>query len=273
VVRMPDRLRGLSPRRRALVTGLAAVVVAACLAGVVLAGLARLGGERSRPAQDRPGPVFLLPGYGGGTAGLDALAGRIRATGRAATVLRPPGDGTGDLAEQARLLDRAVEQALDGGAPSVDVVGYSAGGVVARLWVADHDGAAKARRIVTLASPHHGTRLAGAGTALAPAACPAACQQLAPGSMVMRRLEREPLAAAPAWMSVWTARDEVVTPPESSRLDGALNVELQAVCPDETVAHGDVPGNALVAGIVLDALGAAPLVPPAAADCERLRRG
>ncbi|GAA4095056.1 esterase/lipase family protein [Actinomadura miaoliensis] len=90
-------------------------------------------------------PPALVPGYGGG----------------AAFVLDLPGDGTGDLREQARALDRRLGEALRGGAPSVDVVGHSAGGVVARLWAAEHDGARKARRIVSLGSPHRGAQLAG----------------------------------------------------------------------------------------------------------------
>lgn len=264
----------LSPRRRALVVGLTGIaVLAATLAGLasLRAALPRATGDEPYPPQDRPGPVLLVPGYGGAAGALERLAARLRAAGRPATVVRLPGEGTGDLAAQADVLDRAVRDALDDGGPSVDLVGYSAGGVVVRLWLAEHDGERKARRVVTLGSPHHGTRVAGLGAAFTPDACPDACRQLAPGSSLLARLDRAPVPDRPPWLSVWTTRDEVVTPPDSARLDGAVNAALQSVCPDETVDHGGLPTAPLVTGLVLRALGPDPLAAPAAADCAELR--
>jgi triacylglycerol lipase len=249
------------------------VALAALLA---VAAVAAAGALTSEPAleaaapQDSPGPVLLVPGYGGGTAGLEVLADALRATGRSASVVSLPDGGTGDLQAAAEALAVAVDQALaSSGAPSVDVVGYSAGGLIARLWASEH--AEQARRVVTLGSPHHGTRIAALGAALAPDSCPVACQQLVPGSPLLDELnEDDETPGGPQWMSLWTSQDEVVTPPESARLEGAVNVVLQDVCPGTAVSHGQMPTAPLVRGLVLRALSAEPLQAPAAADCERL---
>jgi triacylglycerol esterase/lipase EstA (alpha/beta hydrolase family) len=241
--------------------------------------VAALVGARRRvpsgfPAQSRPGPVILVPGYGGSQVALSRLADRVRATGRTAVVLSLPDGGTGDLAKQAGALDAAVHAAIssDGSAGrSVDIIGYSAGGVVVRLWVARHGGVHLARRVVTLGSPLHGARIAGVGSTLVPDACPTACGQLVPGSALLAQLDREPLPGRLPWLSIWTDDDETVTPPDSARLAGAVNVPLQSICPDARVSHGELPTDPLVTGLVLSAVDAAPLTTPGPEDCARLR--
>ncbi len=257
----------MSPARRLLLAAVAALLV---LTGGAAAVLSSSRAPAVPAPQDQPGPVLLVPGYGGGTEGLEVLAAAVRATGRSATVVRLPEQGTGDLQRAADVVAAAVDEALRAsGAPSVDVVGYSAGGVVARLWTQDH--AAQARRVVTLGSPHHGTRVAALGAALAPGSCPVACQQLVPGSPLLDGLnDDDETPAGPQWLSLWTERDQVVTPPESARLEGAVNVELQDVCPGAAVDHGGLPTAPLVRGLVLQALSAASLSAPTSADCARL---
>jgi hypothetical protein len=245
----------MSPRRRLFLAAVAtvAVLLVGSVAWLVLRP-ASGGPPVAAPAQDRPGPVLLVPGYGGGTGGLNVLARRLRSAGREVTVVPLPGDGTGDLAISARVLDGYVTRALRDGAPSVDIVGYSAGGIVARLWVQTFDGAGKARRVVTLGSPHHGARLAAVGAAAFPGACPIACQELAPGSAFLARLTA-PVRTPPEWLSLWTTDDATVTPPDSARLPGAVNVALQSLCPTARVSHSQLPTDPLVAQVVLGALG------------------
>ena len=254
----------MSPRRRLLILVTAAAVAVAFLL-VVGVRLVRDDDSGSRPDQAVPGAVLLVPGYGGAQGSLSRLAEQLGATGRTATVLTLPGNGTGDLLVQADALDDAVHEAVRGGAPSVDVIGYSAGGVVARLWVDRHDGAAVARRVVTLGSPLHGARIAAVGAAFAPDACPTACRQLAPGSSVLDDLADSDLPRGLPWLSIWTENDETVQPPDSARLDGAVNVSLQSLCPQARVSHGGLPTDPLVTALVLGAVGTAPLTVPA--DC------
>jgi len=257
-------LGGLSPRRRMLVVTLALLVAAGIAVAAVKAGSGRP--VRGYPPQNQPGPVLLVPGYGGRTGSLLALAARIRSTGRAATVVRLPGNGTGDLNADASVLNGAVTRALDSGAPSVDVIGYSAGGVVVLLWARRDDGSAKARRVITLGSPFHGATIAAGAEGFVPGACPAACQQLVPGSRLLAGLDATPVPGRPRWVSLWTT-DDRVTPPGSARLSGAINVPVQSICPGAQISHDQLPTNPVVAAIVLQAIGPGPVRRPGPADC------
>ena len=249
---------------------IAAAVLVLALVGTAVAVLLTRGGTDTPTAhrvgvpQDKPGPVLLVPGYGGSTASLDRLAETLRAAGRTAIVVQLPGGGTGDLRVQARAVGVAARNALAAGAPSVDVVGYSAGGVVVRLWIRDDGGAAVTRRVVTLGSPHHGTDVAALAVAVVGSACPTACRQLAPGSPLLERLNTgDETPAGPRWESIWTTGDELVTPADSARLTGALDVVVQQVCPGRQVAHGQLPTDPAVQLLVLAALAVAPPHRPA----------
>src|SRR5215213_1003182 len=170
-------LEALAPARRrfVLATAVLATVVVASVGGLLVARA--VDGTDPVP-QGRLGPVVLVAGYGGGTEVFGDLLRALEDRGREAAVVAPVDANTGDLDDQAARLAEAVDEVIDRtGARSVDVVGYSAGGVVARLWVRDHGGDQQARRVLTLGSPHHGTDLAGLG---AVAGCPTACEQLAP---------------------------------------------------------------------------------------------
>jgi uncharacterized alpha/beta hydrolase family protein len=250
----------MSPARRRLLLALAALVLAGAVAAVVTLVVSSGGDERVRAAdRTTAGAVVLVPGYGGSTGALQTLADRLTAAGRTATVVDLPDDGTGDLAAQADVLDAAVQRALRAGAPSVDLVGYSAGGVVTRIWLAD-GGAADTRRVVTLGSPHHGTTLAAAGTTVGTSACPQACRQLTPGSRLLADLPET--LPGPAYLSLWTTEDTTVEPPDSARLQGATNVVLQDVCPGARTSHGDLPRDPKVQAIVVAALSGPALTAP-----------
>lgn len=269
---LTTRIAGLSPRRRVFVAGMSVVVTAAALLAGLQAGGVFSTQPPSRPAASARTDVVLVPGYGGSRQALDALADRIRHTGMSAQVVTLPGNGTGDLTAQAAVLSTYVNRALHAGAGRVDVIGYSAGGVVTRWWVTQDGGAQKVQRVITLGSPLNGTRTAAAGNAADPSACPMACQELVPGSTLLTKLRAAPLGAKPGWLSLWTTDDQVVTPPDSARLTGAVNVPLQTVCRGVVIAHGGLPTSPLVIGIVLRALRAGPLTAPRPADCGALQR-
>jgi len=259
-------LDALSPQRRRVVllaAGLALLLV------LVLGVTAALKLRTDAPAPPGvPGPVLLVPGYGGRGASLETMAATLRSAGREVVVVPPVGDGTGDLRAQAEHLDEVARQVTrDRGAPSVDVVGYSAGGVVARLWVRDEGGAGLARRVLTLGSPQHGTSQAALGAELA-GGCPEACEQLVPDSDLLRRLNaRDETPAGPAWVTIRSSADQVVTPVDSAALAGALNLVVQDACPAARTSHPELPTDPYVLATTVAVLGPGAPAAPARPTC------
>jgi len=259
---------GLAPaRRRWLVAVLASVVAVALAITVVVFVQAR--SESPEVVQDDLGPVVLLSGYGGNVGALDPVALILQSQGRHVEVFPPVGDNTGDLLEQAAEFDRyATDLIAAENASSIDVVGYSAGGVVARLWVREHEGAARARRVVTLGSPHHGTGVSALATEAG--GCPRACEQMRPDSDLLRRLNAgDETPPGPQWVTVRTQNDQTVTPPQSAELQGALNVAVQQLCPGATTSHGELASSSATLAVLAEVLGPeAPRVPEAdTVDC------
>jgi triacylglycerol esterase/lipase EstA (alpha/beta hydrolase family) len=166
-------------------------------------------------------------------------------------------------------VDAAVRRT---GASQVDVVGFSAGGIVARLWVRDLASPSLARHVVLLGTPNHGAGLAEEARTLDPGRCLLACEQLAPTSPLLARLNRgDETPEGPTWTTVWSSGDEVVTPPVSARLEGAVNVRVQDVCPDARLSHGDLARDPLALGLVVRALQGRLDHQPGRGDCEELR--
>lgn len=236
----------LSGRRRAFFGGLA-LVVSLAIAAVAISV------SRSTPATRAVGvPIVVVPGYGGDARSVRTLLGALGITGRSVHVVVGADSGRGPVAESATLLDRAIR---DLGTDEVDLIGYSAGGVVVRYWSAQEDRSADPRRIVTIGSPHHGTSLAAGLTGLSPADCVAACAELRPGSDLLRRLgDPDETPTDAVWTSVWTADDETVVPPETASLSGAANVRLQDLCPGVRVTHSGLVTDQLPLRVVVAAI-------------------
>lgn len=259
----------LSPARRRFL--LLVVALAVATAAVVAAVVVRRATDTLDPVpQGSPGPVLVVPGYGGSLRSLDPLVARLREQGRDTSVVPLAGDGTGDLEVQAQVLADAAQAALArSGAESVDVVGYSTGGVVARLWVRDFGGAEIARRVLTIGSPHHGTNVAEVASEVVPGLCTGACEQLEPDSDLLRALNAgDETPDGPRFVSIWTSADELVTPPESAELDGALNIAVQDMCPASRVSHRGLPSDPVVLDTIVLELGVAPPAVPPRPDCS-----
>jgi triacylglycerol esterase/lipase EstA (alpha/beta hydrolase family) len=265
---MGAMLRALSPRRRLL-------VVAVALAVVAVAGLAaalRLVGPRDRgagTAATAVTPVVLVPGYGGTPASLSVLERRLRNPLRPVVVADLPNRGTGEMDDSVRALGRTVSAT---GTRKVDLVGYSAGGIVVRAWLRQAGNAARARHVVLLGTPNHGAELASLAGTIDPSLCAATCADLESGSPFLARLNAgDEAPPGPDYVTVWTQRDQTVTPPASAVLEGAVNVRVQDVCADAAFGHGGLVRDPLALGLVVRAVEGGLSKAPGSVDCQPLR--
>jgi triacylglycerol lipase len=84
------------------------------------------------------------------------------------------------------------------------------GGLAARAYL-DRHGAGRVAKLITLATPHHGTWLARLGIGRD-------ARQMQPGSTWLSALK--PVAADLPALAIWSPVDNFVAPQESARLDG-----------------------------------------------------
>lgn len=125
----------------------------------------------------------------------------------------------------------------------VSLVGHSLGGLVARWWVQEMGGHARADRVVTLATPHAGTKL--------PRVAPVpVASVLRPGSPVLSRLAagRDRARHLPH-VAVVAGQDGMVTPPSS-----AAALEDAEVAWLDDLGHNEMLFDARVHEIVVRAL-------------------
>jgi hypothetical protein len=203
----------------------------------------------SRPAPTPRVPVILLHGYLGNRGYLRPLVRALEARG-IGPVFVPTASAVLDPIEDYALeLHDHVERIVEGtGQPRVVLVGHSMGGLAARTYVAKH-GASRVARIVTLGTPHHGSRLAWLGWG-------ANAREMRPGSAFLAGLERsEGEARSPVAASIYSPHDNMVMPQASSRLEGARNIAIPGV---GHIAMLRSPRLLEALLVELDAAGAAP---------------
>jgi hypothetical protein len=120
---------------------------------------------------------------------------------------------THDVHRAAGRLSTLVEElCAETGHDRVHLVGHSMGGLVARYYVQCLGGDDRVHTVVTLGTPHAGTRAARlfVGKALS---------QLRPGSRLMAELAEPAPGCATRFVAYWSDIDHVVVPKESARLD------------------------------------------------------
>ena len=166
-------------------------------------------------------PVVLVHGYCSNRGYFRHLARRLEAHG-AAPVFTPSFTSIFAPIERfaAELHDEIERICTATGAAQVALVCHSMGGLAARSYLSGH-GAARVRKLVTIASPHDGTVLARLGGGRNGRQMRRASEFLA----ALRDREGG-RGAGCATTSIYTPQDNLVAPPGSSVLAWARNVAL-----------------------------------------------
>ncbi|CAM5713251.1 alpha/beta fold hydrolase [Streptomyces violaceorubidus] len=121
---------------------------------------------------------------------------------------------TCDIRTAAELLGRHIEEICERtGSERVDVVGHSLGGLIARYYVQRLGGDLRVRTLVTLGTPHAGTKVVPLANAHP------IVRQMRPGSAVIEELTHPAPGCRTRFVSFWSDLDRVMDPLETACLD------------------------------------------------------
>lgn len=121
----------------------------------------------ARPTPERPYPVVLIHGTISSKTVWQNLVSRLRDDGFAVFAPDYGRHGTAEMHRSATDLAAYIEQVLAAtGAPEVDIVAHSQGGLLARYLVNKMDFSSRVHHLVTLSAPHHGTTVSAQLTSL-----------------------------------------------------------------------------------------------------------
>jgi triacylglycerol esterase/lipase EstA (alpha/beta hydrolase family) len=148
-----------------------------------------------------------------------------------------------EIDDNAPAIARRIDEILAAtGATQVILIGHSMGGLSLRAYLRRY-GRDKVARLISLGSPHQGTRLAPLGLG-------ANARQMRVGSAWLAALGAVPLP--PGSVSIWSCNDNYVFPHRAcSTLEGAANVTVGGV------AHLGMGFSPAVLGALLAALDSA----------------
>ncbi len=184
-------------------------------------------------------PVLLLHGFVDNRSAFALLRRSLLRNGWSRVQALNYSPLTGDIRTAAKLLGPHIEQVCEeSGHSRVDIVGHSLGGLIARYYVQCLGGDAQVRTLVTLGTPHSGTR---AVPALAPHPL---ARQMRPGSPVLEELAGPVRGCRTRFVAFWSDLDQLMIPVESARLEHpdlrARNVRVRGIGHLALPVHGSV---------------------------------
>ncbi|WP_030671549.1 lipase family alpha/beta hydrolase [Streptomyces cellulosae] len=179
------------------------------------------------PQEAKP-PVVLLHGFIDNRSVFVLLRRSLAQHGRQQIESLNYSPLTCDIRTAAALLGRHIEEICERtGSRQVDVVGHSLGGLIARYYVQRLGGDLRVRTLVTLGTPHSGTRVAPLANAHP------IVRQMRPGSELIEELTLPAPGCRTHFVSFWSDLDHLMDPLETACVEHpdliAENVRVSGV--------------------------------------------
>ncbi|WP_371527689.1 alpha/beta fold hydrolase [Streptomyces sp. NBC_01283] len=198
------------------------------------------------PAEGRP-PVVLLHGFIDNRSVFVLLRRSLAQHGGQHVESLNYSPLTCDIRTAAELLGRHIEEICERtGHHQVDIVGHSLGGLIARYYAQRLGGDERVRTLVTLGTPHEGTRVVPLADAHP------IVRQMRPGSDVIEELREPAPGCRTRFVSFWSDLDQLMTPLETACVNHpdliAQNVRVSGV------GHLALPVHPAVAAGIRQAL-------------------
>ncbi|GAA3771177.1 esterase/lipase family protein [Streptomyces phyllanthi] len=165
------------------------------------------------PTEAKP-PVVLLHGFIDNRSVFVLLRRSLTQHGRREIESLNYSPLTRDIRTAAEVLGRHIEEICERtGHERVDIVGHSLGGLIARYYVQRLEGDARVRTLVTLGTPHAGTRVAPLANAHP------IVRQMRPGSAVLEELHEPAPGCRTHFVAFWSDLDHIMDPLEAACVD------------------------------------------------------
>ncbi|MPY58412.1 esterase/lipase family protein, partial [Streptomyces spongiae] len=165
------------------------------------------------PTEAKP-PVVLLHGFIDNRSVFVLLRRSLAQHGRRQIESLNYSPLTCDIRTAAELLGRHIEEICERtGRERVDIVGHSLGGLIARYYVQRLGGDLRVRTLVTLGTPHGGTRVAPLADAHP------IVRQMRPGSPVLEELREPAPDCRTRFVAFWSDLDHLMDPLETACVD------------------------------------------------------
>lgn len=195
--------------------------------------------ESDMPSVERPYPLILVHGRNADSGVWGAMKQYLLTQGYAENMLFGWDYDSSQSANEvlSGQFKSYVNDVLSKtGSSKVDIVAHSLGSLLTRWFIKFDGGDGVVRHWMSLAGPNHGTQL-GWLCAL----WDQGCKDMTPGSYVITNLNRGSEIVAPTqFTTVWSAGDEQISPPTSTEISGANNIQVSRMKHNELLASKEV---------------------------------